>query len=192
MFALGLVGFAAAASTAEAKGKESFVFLHSSVDLGKGIPADLAADVKDRLAKKIAAHPDLSDALPKDAPDPKTEPKKLARYLAKRGIRVYRLGVKVSSYSEETEPVPGKTHSQYFTVRVGLELYADTYPKRTWAIDGSGSATVKLEVGKKVRPPDRKEGRAASLDEATDRAIDAVLAKLREPPPKQKKKRRKK
>jgi hypothetical protein len=76
-------------------------------------------------------------------------------------------------------------------VRVALQLFGETIPDRVMAFSGEGSATVKLEVGKTVRPRDREEASSAAIDEAVASAITRSLEKLQEPPPSQQKKKKK-
>ena len=180
----------AAAGKARARSKESYVFLVSRVDLKKGVPAEVSRQVATRLRAAIDAHEALEKTIPEGAPDPEAAPEKFKTYLRARHKRAYKMNVEVTSYSQEVEPAP-KPNSQYVTVRLSLRLFAETYPGRSMAIHGDGSATVKIEVGKTIRPRDREEANSAALDQAVAGAIEELLVKLREPPRTQKKKSRK-
>jgi hypothetical protein len=168
--------------------KETYIFLVSRVDLKKSVPKELSQQVATRLRAAIDAHKDLEKTIPEGAPDPETQEAKFRSYLKARRKRVFKMNVEVTQYSQEVEPA-GKPNSQYVTVRVALRLFAETYPKRTMALHGDGSATVKIEVGMKVRPRDRVEANSAALDEAVAAAIEEVLLKLRQPPPAKKKRK---
>jgi hypothetical protein len=181
--AAALVGLAAAPVPAAAKPKETYIFLISRVDLAKGVPKDLGGEVSSRLRGAIDAHAEIDADLPKDAPDAASDPKKFKDYMKARRKRAFRLNVEVSQYSQELEAIPGRSDSQYLAVRISLRMFAEGYPERTMAIHGDGSATVKLEIGKQVRPADKKEANSSAIDEAVGKAISEVLLKLRQPPP---------
>ncbi len=182
----------------EAVARERYVFLVSRVDLGKGVPHEVEAQVLARLGAAIAGHEELESALAKDAPDPGAEPNKFKQYVKAKGRRVFKVNVEVSQYSIEVEPGPGpggrsgteRRASQYVTVRVALRLFGETVPDRVMAFTGDGSATVKIEVGKTVRPRDREEATSAALDQAVASAIAESLARLKQPPPSSGKKKR--
>jgi len=192
LLALAAAGALAAPRAAEARPrKETYIFLVSRVDLTKGVPKEISAQVATRLRSAIEAHKELSHTIPEGAPDPEAAPEKFKKYLRARNQRAYKMNVEIREYSQEIEPSP-KPNTQLVVVRVSLRLFAETYPGRSMAIHGDGSATVKIEVGSKVREADRKEANSAALDEAVARAMEEVIVKLREPPPSKKKKRRKK
>jgi hypothetical protein len=177
---------------AQAKPRETYVFLISRVELGKEVPAEVEEQAATRVNAAIAAHDQLEAALAAGAPDPEAEPKKFKSYLKARRQRAFKVNVEVTVYSmavEQASAGRGKT-GQYLTVRVELRLFGETVPDRVMAFTGDGSATVKLEVGKNVRPRDREEASSAALDQAVAGAIEQSLRRLSEPPPSQKKKRK--
>ncbi|HTE54088.1 MAG TPA: hypothetical protein VK698_24710 [Kofleriaceae bacterium] len=167
---------------ARAKPRESYVFLLSRVDLAKGVPAELEAQVTARVNAAIAAREGLESSLAAGAPDPEAAPKKFKEYLKARRKRAFKVSVEVSQFSVEVEQgqVSGRP-AQYVTARVTLRLFGETVPDRTMAFTGDGSATVKLEVGKTVRPRDRQEATSSTLDQAVASAIDQSLRRLAQP-----------
>jgi hypothetical protein len=177
-----------------AKSRETYVFLVSRVDLGKGVPRDLERHVLAQLGATIDQHEDLESKLAPGAPDPDAEPDKFKAYLKSRRKRAFRVNADVTHFSSEVEPASGDARKgeQYLTVRVALRLFGETVPDRVMAFTGDGSATVKLEIGKTVRQSDREEATSAALDQAVRGAIAQSLSRLQEPTPPEKKKRRKK
>jgi hypothetical protein len=177
-----------------AKSRETYVFLISRVDLGKGVPKEVEPHVLARLGAAIGQHEDLESKLAAGAPDPDAEPDKFKSYLKSKRQRAFKVNVEVTHFSSQVEPVTGedgRKGEQYLTVRTTLRLFGETVPDRTMAFTGDGSATVKLEIGKTARESDRKEATSAALDQAVAGAIAQSLTRLKEPPPPDKKKRRK-
>ncbi len=179
-----------------AKSRETYVFLISRVELGKDVPKEVEPQLVARLGAAIADNEDLEASVAAGAPDPEAQPEKFKKYLKSRRQRAFRVNVDVGQFSSELEPVRGgprgqaaRKNSQYLTVRVSLRLFGETVPDRVMAFTGDGSATVKLEVGKTVRPRDREEASAQALDQAVASAIAESLTKLKEPPPSTKKKK---
>ncbi|HKE16122.1 MAG TPA: hypothetical protein VKB80_14700 [Kofleriaceae bacterium] len=174
---------------ASAKSGETYVFLVSRVDLGKGVPGEVEAQVAARLGAAIEQNEELEARLGEGAPDPDADPKKFKSYLKSRRQRAFKVNVEVSQYSTEVEPAarglrgqPARKDSQYLTVRIALRLFGETVPDRTMAFTGDGSAAVKLEVGKTVRPRDREEAASAAIDQAVASAIAESLTRLKAPP----------
>jgi hypothetical protein len=179
-----------------AKSPETYVFLISRVDLGKGVPREVERHVLARLGAAIDQHEDLESKLAAGAPDPDQEPDKFKSYLKSRRLRAFRVNTEVTHFSSQVEPVAGdgpaaRRGDQYLTVRVTLRLFGEKVPDRTMAFTGDGSATVKLEIGKTVRESDREEATSAALDQAAREAIAQSLSRLQAPPAQEKKKRRK-
>jgi hypothetical protein len=186
------VAILAAPAPAAAKSKETYIFLVWKVGIEGKAPKELSEMVATRLRTAIDAHKDIDATVPEGAPDPESEPEKFKAYLKAKKKRAFRMNVQVTKYSQEIEPAPSKANTQYFTVRVSLRMFAESYPARGLALTGDGSATVKLEVGKTVRDADKKEANSAALDQAVNAAIEEVLVKLREPPPADAKKKKRK
>ena len=177
------LGTLALTGPAQAKPRETYVFLLSRVELAKGVPADLEAPVTARVGAAIEAREGLAARLPEGAPDPEAAPKKFKDYLKARRHRAFKVNVEVTQFAAESETgSTGARPASYFTARVTLRLFGETVPDRTMAFTGEGSATVKIEVGKTVRQRDRDEAIAAALDQAAASAIDESLRKLDQPP----------
>jgi hypothetical protein len=191
--AVAALALAIPSAPARAKSRETYVFLISRVELAKGVPKEVEAQVLARLGTAVAEHADLEASLPAAAPDPEAQPQKFKDYLKARRQRAFKVNVDVSEYSIEaaTETRRDAT-GQVVIVRVALQLFGETMPDRVMAFSGEGSATVKLEVGKTVRPRDREEATSAAIDEAVASAITRSLEKLQEPPPSEKKTKKKK
>ncbi|HWM88145.1 MAG TPA: hypothetical protein VNO33_19965 [Kofleriaceae bacterium] len=183
----------AAGRPAWAKPRESYVFLVSRVELAKGVPGEVEAQVTARLAAAIDGHEELESSLGEGAPDPEKDPQKFKSYLKARRQRAFKVNIDVSQYSSEIEQAAGgrgQGSKQYLTVRVTLRLFGETMPDRVMAFTGDGSATVKLEIGKTARPRDREEANSAVLDQAVASAIEQSLQKLKQPPPSEAKKKK--
>jgi hypothetical protein len=71
-------------------------------------------------------------------------------------------------------------------------MFGETYPKRVMAFTGDGSATVKIDIGKKLRKRDTDYANEEAMKLAVADAIAASIAKLKAPPEKTKKKKRRK
>jgi hypothetical protein len=175
---------------AEAGAKETYILQVTRVDLAKGVPEALTRQVSSRLARAIEAHPDLDGEMPRGAPDPAAEPEQFKAYLKKRKQRAFKVNVEVTEYASTVEPAKGG--DQLLTVRVELRVFGETIPDRVMAFTGDGSATIKIEIGKQLRPKDQDYANDEALDLAVADALKTSIARLREPPPSQQKKPRKK
>ena len=184
-------GLSVAPARAEAKSKETYIFLVWKVGLENKTPKELSEMVSTRLHAAIEAHKDIDPAVPQGAPDPEKEAEKFKAYLKARNKRAFRMNVQVTQYSQTVEAAAGKPGTQYLTVRIALRLFAESFPARGLALTGDGSATVKLEIGKTASEADKKEANSSALDQAVQTAIEQLLVKLREPPPSQPKKKKK-
>ncbi len=141
--------------------------------------------VKDEVAKSAAPRVDAQlkaalDSHPQvgkleNAPDPKTKPEEYRKFLAKNGLAgAYYLTVEITEASEEVVPVEDKKASQRLVIHVAIHMLAENIPGRTIGFVGDGQATVKQEVGMKIRDRDRE----ASWDEASKVAINDALTKI--------------
>lgn len=181
----------AGSSTAEGKGKVEYVYQISKVSAAKGVKAP-TAQVAKGLEEGIERAPAITGELPEGAPDPDKSPEKFKRYLKKRGMKAYKVNLEVTSYERSIEVLDKKGHKR-LAVRISLRLFGETVPDRVMAFAGTGSATVKLDVGRKVRARDDEVANHDAIEVAIDQAIGESLRKLEMPPPsKRKKKRRRK
>ncbi|MCG8422198.1 MAG: hypothetical protein MJE77_30110, partial [Proteobacteria bacterium] len=155
---------------AEAKGKKTYYFVVSKVQLTEGIPGEIRELVVKQLTLAMARHDRLTTALPDGAPDPRTDPKGFVRYVKKRKIRPFRINVEVIQYSHELESASGG--GQQLIVSLALRMFGETMPVRVMAFSGEGSAKIKMGIGKTLRPRDT---RIANKD-AAELAINDALA----------------
>jgi hypothetical protein len=183
--AIALAALLIISSSAEAKGKrETYVFMVTRVDLADGVKANdkLTPLVKLKLAAAIDSHKKISATLPKGAPDPKTEPAKFKRYIKRKRLRVFKVNVEVTEYSAELEE-DAERKTRRYVVRLSLRMLGEVIPQRTMAFTGDGSATVKIDVGKKVRKADKRYTHEEAVTLAVGNGIAESLRKLALPPP---------
>jgi hypothetical protein len=182
-----LLGLAATVPPAAAKplrrAADSFYFEISEVKLAEGIPAPVGDLAKATLAEAVSARKGIVIALPAGAPDPAAAPAEFARWAKGRKLRPYRVSVEVTEYGHDLEPLPAPRTGQRLTVRVVVRLLGEALPGRTMAFTGDGAATVKLEIGKRLRQTDSDVANHDSLLQALGEAVDSSLLKLRAPPP---------
>ena len=65
------------------------------------------------------------------------------------------------------------------SARIQIHMFGETLPFRTMAFTGDGSATIAIEVGKKVRDKDKRFAREDAAEFAINQAIAASLEKLK-------------
>ena len=182
-----LLALLALLSTAEAKPKpQKYHFLLWEVTPAKGVEGDVVTfalpRIKAQVEKAFASHPQLVAVLD-GAPDPKTDAKGYSAYLKRKKIAgAHRVNVEVTAAMEETEEMEAKA-GQRLVVRLSVRMFSETIPVRTMGFTGDGSATIKQEVGKKVRPRDREYAWDQAAELAINDAIAVCLAKLSVPPP---------
>lgn len=164
---------------AQAGRERSYCFLLSEIQLAEGIPAEVADVVRKQLGQAIAAHARLSGALPEGAPDPLAQPKAFARYAKRHKLAVYRVSVEVTRYHHEVEPAP-RGKGQRLGVSIDLHLFGEAIPQRAMAFSGDGSATVKLEIGKRLRPRDSEFAQQEAATEAVADALTTSIQRLDE------------
>lgn len=169
------------AAPAEAKKKDKYYYEVHDVSLAKGIPDAISTAVAKQLAERIAANPALLAQL-EGAPDPEKAPKKFKRYLKRRHLRAFKVNVEVTAYSYKVEPMPAPNRGQYLTVSIDLHAFGETIPDRVMAFTGNGSATVKLEIGRKVRDRDSEAANHDAIEMAIDKALAESITKLRKGP----------
>lgn len=156
-----------------------YCFLLFDVQLADGLPDGFDALVRTRFTRAIADHERLLGALPEGAPDPRKAPKAFRAFVKKRRITPYRVNAEVVSYSHEVEPNP-RTGGKRLTVNVALRVFGETMPARTMAFSGEGSATVKLDIGKRLRARDSEIAQQDALDQAVADALRTSIQRLDE------------
>ncbi len=177
--------------TAEAKAKKRYYFELAEVkaadSLGK-TGADLVAPATAQVAKSIAGHPQLV-ATVEGAPDPKVDARGFKKWLTRKKLSgAYRVNVEVIAFEEELEDKDDSLNKEKrLIVRLSLRTFGETIPERVMGFSGEGSATIKLDIGKKLRPKDRDYAIAQALELAMTDALESSLTKLAAPPAKPKK-----
>jgi hypothetical protein len=188
-----LLAVVAAPAVAGPKGKTKKYHFHlSDVTAGDGVTGDIVdfaqPRVKAQVEKAFANHPQLVATL-EGAPDPATDAKGYKDYLKKKKLAgAYKVNVEITLATEELETVEGKPGTQRLVVRLGIKAFGETIPERVMGFSGEGSATIKQEVGKKVRARDREFAWDSAAELAINDAIATSLAKLALPPAKPSKK----
>ncbi len=172
---------------ADAKPKPKYIYLVSEVKSADSVTGSPITEIRAGLDKGLAKTPEISAALPKGAPDPVKQPKEFKRFLKRKKLRAFRVNVEITSYEQRTEKLE---RGNRVSVHVDLRLFGETLPERVMAFAGQGSATVKLDVGKRVRDADRKAANGEAIEVAIKEALAESLKKLGAP--KRKKKRAKK
>ena len=168
-----MVFLAVLASRAEARSQPTYYFLVSEVKLAEGIPAEIAEIVRAELTQAITKHARLIEALPADAPDPAADPKAFTRYITKRKIRPFRVNVEVTQYNHKV--TTSARGGQQLVVSVALRTFGETIPQRVMAFSGDGSATIKMDIGKELRP---RDSRVANKDAVAQAIADALTMSL--------------
>jgi hypothetical protein len=152
----------------------------------KGDAAKTAqASVEAQIKKAFESHPQLVGTLD-GAPDPKTAAEAYRKYLAKKGISgSYLVTVEITEASEEIQPMEGKQSSQRMVVHVAIHVLGETIPGRTMGFTGDGQATVKQEIGMKIRDKDRTFAWDGASETAVQDALKTAFDQLAKPQIKQ-------
>lgn len=151
-----------------------------------GLPAETADALPVCTAewtKVLAAHPQMATL--DGAPDAKVDVKKFKKWLAKKKIAgAYRMNVEITSYEESLDDKDAAVNQEKrLTVRLSLRTFGETFPDRIMGFAAEGSATIKVDVGKKLRPADRTFAIKSACEGAVGDAMTASLTKLALPPP---------
>jgi len=192
MKSLLLFAFALAvlAPRAEAGPKKKYHFELTKVLVKPEVKADVAKIAQPRVEavvkKALAEHPQLVADLA-GAPDPeKDNGLPYRKWLQKKGISgSYLVTVEITSASEELVPLEDKKNAQRIVVSIGVHVLGETIPGRTMGFTGDGAATVKQEVGMKVRDKDRDFTWDGAAETAINDALKTCFAKLALPQKKQ-------
>ena len=158
--------FELAAVTAKGEVKE---------DVAKTATPRVEAQVK----KAFDSHPQLVQKL--DGAPAKDQTDAYRKFLAKKGLAgAYLVTVEVTEASEEVVPTD-KPNTQRLVVHVGLHMLGETIPGRTMGFTGDGQATIKQEVGKKIRDKDREFAWDSAAEVAVADAMKTVFKQLAVP-----------
>ncbi|HZJ65069.1 MAG TPA: hypothetical protein VFD36_16270 [Kofleriaceae bacterium] len=141
--------------------------------------------VEAQVKKVFETHPQLVAKLD-GAPDPKANADGYRKYLAKKAISgAYLVTVEITDASEELVPLDDKPNSQRLVIHVAIHMLGENIPGRTMGFTGDGKATIKQEVGVKVRDRDRAYTWDQAAELAVDDAMKTVFQQLALPPKKQ-------
>ncbi len=186
IFALVLVGIFV--STAAAAPKK-YHFKLAAVTAKSEVKADVAKEatprVEAQVKKTFETHKQLVATL-EGAPDPDAKAEAFRKFLKAKGLAgAYLVTVEITEASIELVPVESKPGTQRLVVRVAVHLLGENIPGRTMGFTGDGQATIKQEVGKKVRDRDREFTWDEAAKAAVDDAMQTVFKQLAIPQKKQ-------
>ena len=182
--------FAAPRTADAAKPKKKYFFELAEVkaadSLGQ-VGKDLAPVTQAQVAKSIAAHEQVVTTLD-GAPD-RANAKAFKAYLKKKKLAgAYRVNVELIAFEEELEDKDESVNKEKrLVIRLSLRTFGETIPDRVMGFSGEGSSTVKLDVGKKLRPKDREYAINQAVELAMNDALASSMEKLAKPPPPPKK-----
>jgi hypothetical protein len=184
-----VIALAVLAPRSDAAPKKKFHFELTAVTPKPEVKADVAKSAQPRVEaqvkKAFETHPQLVAAL-EGAPDPLKNADAYRKFLTKKGVTgAYLVTVEITEASEELVPMDGKANSQRLVVHVGLHVLGETIPGRTMGFTGDGQATVKQEVGMKVRDRDRQYAWDSAAEVAVADALKTCFARLELPQKKQ-------
>jgi hypothetical protein len=175
-------------SSAEAAPKKKYYFELAAVTAKPEVKPDVAKSaagrVEAQVKKAFEAHPQLAKI--EGQPDWRTSAEPYRAFLKKKGIAsAYLVTVELTEASEEIVPMEGKPNSQRIVVRIALHMLGESIPARTMGFTGDGSATIKVEVGKKIRDADHEYAWAQAAEAAVNDAMVTVFKQLAIPQKKQ-------
>jgi hypothetical protein len=180
---------AATSTVAEAAPKKKYHFELTAVTVKSEVKPDVSRAatprVEAQVKKVFETHPQLVAKLD-GAPDPRANAEGYRRYLARKAISgSYLVTVEITDASEELVPLDGKPNAQRLVIHVGIHMLGENIPGRTMGFTGDGKATIKQEVGVKVRDRDREYTWDQAAQLAVEDAMTTVFKQLALPPKKQ-------
>ena len=188
LFALAAIAVATTAAAA-APAKKKYHFELTAVSAKPEVKADVAKAATPRIEAQVKkvfqGHPQLVAKLD-GAPDPRTNADGYRRYLTKKQIAsAYLVTVEITDASEELVPLDDRPNSQRLVIHIAIHMLGENIPGRTMGFTGDGRATIKQEVGMKVRERDREYTWDQAAELAVDDAMKTVFQQLAVPPKKQ-------
>jgi hypothetical protein len=189
LLCLGMIAAFGWASAADAAPKKKYHFELTKVLAKDNVKADVAQVAQGRvevqIKKQFEDNPQLVATLD-DAPDPNSNADAYRRYLEKKGIAgAYQVTVEITQASEELAPMPDKPNTQRLVVHIGLHVFGETIPGRTMGFTCDGQATVKEEIGMKLRDKDRDYAWDGVAETAITDALKTCFEQLGKGTPKQ-------
>ena len=184
-----VIALVAMAPRADAAPKKKYHFELTKVLTKPEVKADVAKEAQPRIEavfkKALETNPQLVLKLD-GAPDPESKAAAYRAFLKKKGISgAYLVTVEVTEASIEIVPLEEKKNTQRISVTVGLHVLGETIPGRTMGFTGDGRATVKQEVGMKIRDKERQFTWDSAAETAVENALKECFAKLALPQKKQ-------
>ena len=176
-----------AAEAAPAASKKKYHFELTAVTAKSEVKPEVAKAatprVEGQVRKVFGGHPQLVAKLD-GAPDPKANADGYRRYLTQHGLGgAYLVTVEITEASEELEPLEDK-NSQRLVIHIGIHMLGENIPGRTMGFTGDGKATIKQEVGMKLRDRDREYTWDQAAELAVNDAMKTVFEQLAAPPKK--------
>lgn len=175
-------------ASAAPKGKK-YHFDLAAVTAKDEVKPDVAKEALPRIEaqvkKQFANHPQLVLDIG-DAPNPDSKADAYRKYIKAKGIAgAYLVTVEITEASIEILPEDRKPGTQRIAVHVGVHFLGENVPGRTMGFTGDGSATIKQEIGMKVRDKDREYTWDQAAEVAVDDAMKTVFKQLAVPQKKQ-------
>ena len=193
MLRLALTALFLVGGIASAAPKKKYHFVLTAVTAKPEVKADVAKvatpRVEAQIKKAFGSHEQLVAKLD-GAPElpEKPTPQQMDAYrafLKKKGLSgAYWVTVEVTEASEELVPTD-KPNTQRLVVRVAVHVLGEQIPGKTMGFTGDGQATIKQEVGKKVRDKDKEFVWDSAAEVAIADAMTTVFKQLAVPPKKQ-------
>ncbi len=174
---------------AEAAPKKKYHFQLTKILVKDEVKPEVAKEAQPRVEavfkKALENHPQLVLALEGAPANPEAaNGQPFRKYLTKKGIAAaYLVTVEVTEASIEIVPLEDKKGAQRIVVSVGIHVLGETIPGRTMGFTGDGRATVKQEIGMKIRDKDREFTWDGAAENAVAQALEKCFAKLAAPPP---------
>ena len=185
LVAVAVAGTAAAAAPAKKKYHFELTAVTAKPEVKPEVAKAATPRIEAQVKKVFATHPQLVAKLDA-APDPRANADGYRRYLTKKLISgAYLVTVEISDASEELVPLDDKPNAQRLVIRIAIHMLGETIPGRTMGFTGDGKATVKQEVGMKIRDRDREYTWDQAAEVAVDDAMKTVFQQLAVPPKRQ-------
>ena len=173
-----------ATTASAAPAKKKFHFELTTVTPKAEVKPDVAKSavprVEAQVKKAFETDPQLVATL-EGAPD-KSNGDAYRKFLVKKGLSgSFLVTVEITEATEEVQPMEGKPHTQRLVVHVALHMLGEIIPDRTMGFTGDGQATIKLEVGSKIRDKDREYSWDQAAEAAVADAMKTVFKQLQVP-----------
>jgi len=186
--AIAVAAVAAFGAAAEAAPKKKFHFELTAVTPKPEVKPEVAKAATPRIEAQVKkvfeTHPQLVGKL-EGAPDPKTNAEAYRKYLGTKGIAsAYSVSVDITDASEEVVPFDDKPNAQRLVIHIAIHMLGETIPGRTMGFTSDGKATIKQEVGMKIRDRDREYTWDQAAELAVEDAMEKVFSQLTAPPKK--------